>query len=74
MKATTLHSLTVNIGSDIHNPSGYEPLIIPAGETITVEESTRLSSNVWIYWKFWRGKVECGYVERLIERGLIQAL
>ena len=74
MKATTLQPLTVNIGSDIHNPSGYEPLVIPAGETITAEESTRLSSNVWIYWKVWRGKIECGHVERLVERGQIQAL
>ena len=74
MKAITLQPLTVNVGSHIHNPSGYEPLVIPAGETVRVEESITLSSNVWIYWKVWRGKIECGHAERLIERGDIQAL
>ena len=74
MKAVTLQPLTVNVGSDIHNPSGYQALIIPAGEAIRVEESVTLSSNVWIYWRVWRGKIECGHAEKLIARGDIQAL
>lgn len=74
MKAVTLRPLTVNVGSSLHNPSGYQALIIPAGEVVRVEESTSLSSNVWISWKVWRGKIECGHAQRLIERGDIQAL
>jgi len=74
MKAITLKPLTVNVGSDIHNPSGYKALIIPVGETVRVEESTGLSSNVWIRWKVWCGKIECGYADRLVVRGDIKAL
>ena len=74
MKAITHQSLTVNVGSDVHNPSGYAPLVIPARERILVEEPVSLTSNVWIRWKVFCGKVECGHASRLIERGLIQAL
>lgn len=74
MKAITLQPLTVNVGSDIHNPSGYAPLVIPAGEPIRVEESTGLSPNVWIRWGVQCGKIECGYAEHLIKRGLIKPL
>lgn len=72
MKAITLQSLAINIGSDVHNPSGYSPLVIPAGEPICIEEPTSLTSNVWIRWGVHRGKVECGEASRLIERGQIE--
>lgn len=74
MKAITLQPVTVNVGSDVRNPSGYEPLVIPAGECIRVEEPVSLTSNVWIRWKVFCGKIECGHASRLIDRGLIQAL
>ncbi len=72
MRATTLEPLTVNVGSNVHNPSGYEALVIPAGEPIWVEEPTSLTSNVWIRWKVYCGKVECGHASRLVERGQIE--
>lgn len=73
MRATTLQPLTVNVGSDIHNPSGYAPLVIPAGEAVYVEQNgASLSSNVWIRWGVHRGKIECGEVSYLVERGQIE--
>lgn len=73
MKAITLQPLTINVGSDIRNPSGYQEKVIPEGEHIRVEESTSWSSsNVWIRWGVYRGKIECGHACRLVERGWIR--
>ena len=73
MKATTLQPLTVNVGSHVHNPSGFAALVIPAGECVCVEQNgASLSSNVWIRWGVHRGKVECGEPSRLVERGQIE--
>lgn len=73
MKATTLEPLTINVGSHVHNPSGFAALVIPTGETVYVEQNgASLSSNVWIRWGVHRGKVECGEAFRLVERGQIE--
>lgn len=72
MWARTLKPFTVNVGSDVRNPFGYKPLVIPQGARIWAEECSSLSSNVWVSYGYERGKIECGHVQRLIDRGDIE--
>lgn len=72
MWATTLKPLIVNVGSDVRNLSGYKPLVIPQGSRIWTEECSSLSSNVWVSYGYERGKIECGHVQRLVDRGDIE--
>ena len=65
MKAVTCKPLEIQVGSDIHNPTGGHIVSIPTGETISLEESRGMSCNVWITWQGQRGKIECGEIRNL---------
>ena len=71
MKAVTHKLLKIQVGSDIHNPTGGYLVAIPVGETISLEESRGMSCNVWITWQGQRGKIECGEIRNLTKDGSI---
>jgi len=74
MKAVTPKPLKIQVGSDIHNPTGGRIVSIPTGETISLEASRGLSSNVWITWQGQRGKIECGEARNLTRDGSIKLI
>jgi hypothetical protein len=74
MKAITHKPLTIQVGSDIHNPTGGYFVAIPVGETIVLQDSVGMSCSVWITWQGQRGKIECGEIRNLTKKGSIQIL
>jgi len=74
MKAITQKPLKIQVGSDIHNPTGGHFVPIPTGETISLEDSRGMSCNVWITWQGQRGKIECGEIRNLTRDGSINLL
>ena len=74
MKARILKSISIQVGSDIHNPSGGRIAAIPVGEIVGIEDSRGMSCNVWITWEGQRGKIECGEIRNLTRNGRIELL
>jgi hypothetical protein len=71
MKAITHKPFKIQVGSDIHNPTGGRIVSIPPGETISLEDSRGSSCSVWITWQGQRGKIECGEIRNLTRDGSI---
>jgi hypothetical protein len=74
MKARILKAISIQVGSDIHNPTGGHVVSIPTGEIVSLEESRGMSCNVWITWQRQRGKIECGEIRNLTRDGRIELL
>jgi hypothetical protein len=74
MKAVTQNPLTIQVGSDVRNPTGGHFVAIPVGETISLEDSRGMSCNVWITWQGQRGKIECGEIRNLTRDGRIELI
>ena len=74
MRARILKPLSIQVGSDIHNPTGGRLVELPVGEVVTMQDSVGTSCNVWLTWQGQRGKIECGEIRNLTRDGRVELL
>jgi hypothetical protein len=74
MKARILKPLSMQVGSDIHNPSGGRLIQLPVGGVVSIEDSRSMSCNVWVTWQGERGKIECGEIRNLTANGRVELI
>jgi hypothetical protein len=74
MIARILKPLLIQVGSDIHNPTGGRLVELPVGEVVSIQDSAGISCNVWITWQGQRGKIECGEVRNLTANERVELL
>jgi hypothetical protein len=74
MKARILKPLSMQVGSDIYNPSGGYFVALPVGEVVSIEDSRGMSCNVWVTWQGQRGKMDCGEIRNLTRDARVELL
>jgi len=74
MKARILKPISIQVGSDIHNPSGGRFVPLPVGEVVDMEDSRGMSCNVWVTFQGQRGKIDCGEIRNITRDGRVELL